>query len=471
MSSKKQRAAKKALTNNALAQSTRDLQNMFAGRAGFMGEQLETKRNLICQYGYPEAPTFSNFYSLYRRIGLAKAGCDMPVDSVWSDWPTIRDVTEFDSDGEPEYNDEVKTPFEIELNKLIKDQKLSFKDRVRSLDRKQRIGQYAGSLIVARDANAAKMDQPLENLLPGNLVKLVPLFESQLKESQWETDLTSPNYGEPTMYMVAEFATGSKSMGQNRSFNCHPSRLIMAAEGAEDGTIYGTPAMMGCFYALMDWEKIRMASAEGTKKNADQRSVMALKDGSNLPSGATAELMDANINDFDSGDLSTLVISDASMTALNSTMGDPTGSAGLCEKEIAANFRIPMTVLVGFQTGKLASDKDTLQWNSSTMERREGFANNLLMSHINRFIEIGVLPMPDGEVIIDWPDAREASQADKLDMGLTAATIIEKLNRSGVNPAITDAIANDLLDMLDIDEFVDSVSDVSEKDDGDLIED
>lgn len=214
-----------------------------------------------------------------------------------------------------------------------------------------------------------------------------------------------------------------------------------------------------------------MASAEGTKKNADQRSVMALKDGSNLPSGATAELMDANINDFDSGDLSTLVISDASMTALNSTMGDPTGSAGLCEKEIAANFRIPMTVLVGFQTGKLASDKDTLQWNSSTMERREGFANNLLMSHINRFIEIGVLPMPDGEVIIDWPDAREASQADKLDMGLTAATIIEKLNRSGVNPAITDAIANDLLDMLDIDEFVDSVSDVSEKDDGDLIED
>lgn len=227
---------------------------MFAGRAGFMGEQLETKRNLICQYGYPEAPTFSNFYSLYRRIGLAKAGCDMPVDSVWSDWPTIRDVTEFDSDGEPEYNDEVKTPFEIELNKLIKDQKLSFKDRVRSLDRKQRIGQYAGSLIVARDANAAKMDQPLENLLPGNLVKLVPLFESQLKESQWETDLTSPNYGEPTMYMVAEFATGSKSMGQNRSFNCHPSRLIMAAEGAEDGTIYGTPAMMGCFYALMDWE-------------------------------------------------------------------------------------------------------------------------------------------------------------------------------------------------------------------------
>ena len=126
MSSKKQRAAKKALTNNALAQSNRNLQNLFAGRAGFLGEQLETTRNLICQYGYPEAPTFSNYYSLYRRIGLAKAGCDMPVDSVWSAWPTIRDVTTFDSDGEPEYNDEVKTEFEIELNKLIKDQKLAF---------------------------------------------------------------------------------------------------------------------------------------------------------------------------------------------------------------------------------------------------------------------------------------------------------------------------------------------------------
>jgi hypothetical protein len=449
MLSKKQRAAKKALTNNALAQSNRDLQSMFAGRGNFIGEQLETSRDLICQYGYPKNPVFSNFYSLYRRIGLAKAGCDMPVDSVWSDWPTIRDVTEFDSDGEPEYNDEVKTEFEIELNKLIKDQKLAFKDRVRSLDRKQRIGQYAGSLIVARDVNSAKMNEPLESLVPGNLVKLVPLFESQLIESEWDTDLTSANYGEPTMYQVAEFATGSKSNGQNRSFNCHPSRLIMAAEGAEDGTIYGTPAMMGCFYALMDWEKIRMSSAEGSKKNADQRSVLSLKEGSNLPTGATAELMDENINEFDRGDLSTLVISDASMSSLNSSMGDPTKPAELCEKEIAANYRIPMTVLVGFQTGKLASDKDTLQWNSFTMERREGFGNHLLMQHINRFIEIGVLPMPNGEVVIDWPDAREASQSDKLAMGEQAANIRYKIYQSGGVPesVIPDSYFHETLDI------------------------
>jgi len=468
MSSKKQRAAKKALTNNALAQSNRNLQNLFAGRAGFLGEQLETTRNLICQYGYPEAPTFSNYYSLYRRIGLAKAGCDMPVDSVWSDWPTIRDVTEFDSDGEPEYNDEVKTEFEIELNKLIKDQKLAFKDRVRSLDRKQRIGQYAGSLIVARDANGAKMNEPLESLVPGNLVKLVPLFESQLIESEWDTDLTSANYGEPTMYQVAEFATGSKSRGQNRSFNCHPSRLIMAAEGAEDGTIYGMPAMMGCFYALMDWEKIRMSSAEGSKKNADQRSVLSLKEGSNLPTGATAELMDENINEFDRGDLSTLVISDASMSSLNSSMGDPTKPAELCEKEIAANYRIPMTVLVGFQTGKLASDKDTLQWNSFTMERREGFGNHLLMQHINRFIEIGVLPMPNGEVVIDWPDAREASQSDKLAMGEQAANIRLNIFRAGGTPesVIPDSYFHEMLDIDDIEE----VSDKKEVDNGPKVE-
>lgn len=464
MSSKSQRAAKKALTTNSLSQSNREFKTMSKSRAEYIGGSNEPTRDLICQYGYPRAPQFSNYLTIYKRIGLAKAGCDMPVDAVWSDWPTIRDVTSFDADGKPEYDDKVKTQFEIELERLLKDKKIALKDRIRSLDRKQRIGRYAGSLIVVRDANAAQMTEPLENLVPGNLVKLVPLYESQLEAESWDDDVSSPTYGEPTMYTVQEFNAGQKHQGQNRSFSCHPSRLIMAAEGAEDGTYVGESAMEGCFYALMDWEKIRMSSAEGMKKNADQRSVMALKEGSNLPTGQAAEIMDENINDFDRGDLSTLVVSDASLSALNSTMGDPTKTAELCEKEIAANFGIPMTVLVGFQTGKLASDKDTLQWNTATMDRREGFGNTLLDAHIMRFIELGLLPQPNGEIVIDWADAREPSQSDKLAMGEQSATIIEKLYRAGVNPDIINSIAENMLDMLDIN-VIDSDIDIASEDD------
>ena len=440
-----------AIETNALSEKYHAQNQMLAGRADFLGFQMEPTRNLICQYGYPEAPTFQHYYSAYIRIGLAAAGCDMPVDAVWSDWPTIRDVTEFDSDGKPIYNDTVTTDFEVELKKLLNNKKLALKDRVRSLDRKQRVGRYAGSMIVARDINRAKPSEPLKNLVPGQLVKLVPLYESQVQEIQWDTDETSPTYGEPTMYQINEYSTGAKSLGQMRSFECHPSRLIMAAEGAEDGTIYGKPAMQPCFYALLDWEKIRMSAAEGTKKNADQRAIGSIKEGTNMPTGKLAEYLDEDVQDFESGKLSMLVTKGMDVTPFNANMGDPTRSAELCEKEIAAGFNATMTELMGYQTGKLASEKDQDKNNTRTMNRRNGFGTHLLMQHIDKFVGLGLLPVPDGEVVIDWPDAREPSKSDKLGMGEQSATIIEKLNRAGVNPDIVDAIANSMLEDMDID--------------------
>ncbi|WP_372944025.1 anti-CBASS protein Acb1 family protein, partial [Shewanella sp.] len=280
----------------------------FQPLARFLGFQVEPNRNIICQYGYPEAPEFADYFTVYSRVGPAKAGCDKPVNATWSDWPTTRDVTSFTPDGKPEYNDEVKTDFEMQLDLLMKNQKLALKSRIKSLDTKQRVGRYAASLIVARDNSGAKMDEPLKSLVPGQLVKLVPLYESQVIESEWDQNILSETYGEPTMYQVNEFATGGESRGKTRSFQCHPSRLIVAAEGALDGTNIGTPAMQGCFYALMDWEKIRMSAAEGMKKNADQRNVLSIKDGSTAPKPGTPafEALNDDIDDFETGKLSTL---------------------------------------------------------------------------------------------------------------------------------------------------------------------
>lgn len=445
--SKRFRERKGELYTNALSAKYRELNNLTAGRLDFLGGQLETGRSLICQYGYPESPTFNDYYTVYSRIGLAAAGCDVPVNDTWSEWPQIQEVTKFKPNGEPDYSGDTLTKFEKAAADLFGDRKLNLKQRVKSLDRKQRIGDYAGSLIVARDVSGAKMDQPLENLLPGQLVKLVPLYQSQLKECEWDNEPSSPGYGEPTMYQVIEFATGAKSQGQNRSFNCHPSRLIMAAEGSDDGTNQGRPAMQSCFYALMDWEKIRMSSAEGMKKNADQRTVMSLKEGSNIPTGETAEIMDENISDFERGESNTLMISEATLSALNTTMSDPTKSSELCEKEIAAGFKRTMTGLMGYQTGKLASEKDNDKDAKETVDRRNGFGTELLLDHITRFIELGLLPQPQGEIFIEWADAREPSESDKLAMAKTAAEIRKIIFDSGSDGAevIPDSYFHDKL--------------------------
>lgn len=437
---------------NALSVKYHDLNTLTGSRnLDFMGTQLERGRNLICQYGYPENPTFEDYCAIYLRSGLAKAGCDIPVDATWADWPTIRDVTEFDSDGKPKYNDKIKTPFEIELAKLLKDRKVALKTRIKSLDRKQRLGRYAGAMIVARDRNAAKVDQPLKGLLAGQLVKLVPFYEPQIKESQWDMREDSPTYGEPTMYQITEYSNKRGSFSPSRIFSCHPSRLIMAAEGAEDGTNYGSPAAQSCFYALMDWEKTRMSGAEGSKKNADQRLIGSFDKDTPMPSGKAAEMLDEDMQDFDKGLISMFAARGMNVTPLNASIGDPTKIAELCEKEIAAGFKLTMTGMIGYQTGKLASERDQDKDNGSTADRREGFGSELILNVLDKFIDVGLLPRPNGEIVIDWPDARDPSRSDKLAMGERSANIIEKLNRAGVNPDVIEAIANSMLEDMDID--------------------
>ena len=92
------------------------------------------------------------------------------------------------------------------------------------------------------------------------------------------------------------------------------------------------------------------------------------------------------------------------------------------------------------------------------MARRDGFGTSLIMAHLNKFIALGALPKPNGEIVVDWPDARDPSRADKLAMGERSANIIEKLNRAGVNPDVIEAIANSMLEDMDID-VVDTGSD------------
>ena len=109
-------AVNQALETNAYSDKYRQPQSRnFLGE--FMGFQIEPNRNIICQYGYPENPTFNDFYALYVRVAPAKAIIDKPVDMTWQDWPVVRDATEFDDNGEavPAKAGAAKSPFEFDM--------------------------------------------------------------------------------------------------------------------------------------------------------------------------------------------------------------------------------------------------------------------------------------------------------------------------------------------------------------------
>lgn len=424
-------ARKKKFKNNSLSNQYRQ----SAGRSldffkQYSGYPIETGRNIICQYGYPESPGFAEFYAVGNRVGIGKAVINAPVDACWEDSPEIMDVVEFDEKGEPKKV--ANSAFVKEFMKIAKSRKIQFWERLKGLDRKNRFGMYSGMMIVSRDSNGRSAREPLGGLVPGQLVKLVSFYEAQLVPIEYDQDIGSANYGDVVMWQLIENAVNPKP-GKQLSMEVHPSRLIIMSEGSEDGTIYGTPVLQGCLYSVMDWEKARMGSAEGIKRSNDQRGVISLNDGSNIPDpdSEEAEIMDENILDWNLGNESMLMVANADVTPFNATFHDPSKVAEMIEKEIAASARIPSTVLVGYQTGRLASTEDSLAFRSNMMQRRKGACSEMIFDFIDRFVELGLLPEPEGEVYIQWSDLTEPTQSDKLAIAERMSTVNEKEYRSG----------------------------------------
>lgn len=112
-------------------------------------------------------------------------------------------------------------------------------------------------MLVARETNGARPDMPLKVRSPSAMVKMVPLYESQLEVTNWVTDSSRP----PTTGCRRITSTPARCQGlairATWPLTLHPSRVFVFAEGADDGGIYGIPALEACFNALMDAEKIR----------------------------------------------------------------------------------------------------------------------------------------------------------------------------------------------------------------------
>lgn len=410
------------------AEQARTLQSILGLNTGYT---LENGRDIICQYKYPQSPTFKDFYAIGNRTGLGAAVIKHKVEKCWSTTPVIKDVTKFDDNGKP--LEWVESEFTKKLNEIANSRKIQFWERLKTLDLYQRYGRYAAAVITVREVGGDSAEKEL--LAASELVKITPYYEAQMLVSEWDMDASSESYGDPKMWQLMENNIPGATQGQMKTGMYHPSRVIAASEGAGDGSIFGKSALQDCIYACMDYEKARMASAEGIKRNNDQRYIVSIEDGSNMPKGEEAEAFDENQADFDNGDASSLMVAGANVSALNASFHDPKSVADMCINEAAAADGTPATILIGQQTGRLASAEDRDTDANNCQQRREGFCNELIFQFLDRFIDTNILPEPKGKIVIEWDDLREPSLRDKLEMVDKMATVNEKAFRTGAGVA------------------------------------
>ena len=412
----------------------RQISDLYKGMLGFQGQEGFDYETLACKNGFPTNPTFADWYKQYINNGYATSACDSPVNLCWVTKPKIQDVTKFEDNGDP-LDVADNSQFTKAIEELLSDRKLKFWVRVVELDRRQRVGRYAGMLMVYHDIAPANM--PLTH--GSKLACMIPFYEGQLYPIEFDSNENSIYYGMPTHYQINEANLADNAVQQPRSMIVHASRVFIAAEGAGDGTIYGVSTLGSCFNATIIAQRTSFSACSGLERHNLQRAIMSIMEGAQLPPAGSElrEIMDENIDDFDAGLLSMLEVAGANVTPFNGTFHDPSKVHSLATAEITAATGVPESILSRRSIAMAAGEADLESYRIDMQSRRENFCSEMLLDLIGRMIDEGTLPKPDGQVYIKWDDLTEPSLRDKLEMREKMAKTNAEQVKCGEPPVYT----------------------------------
>lgn len=348
-------------------------------------------------FGYPETLGFSNYWNMYRRFGPAQAVCEIPVDITWLEVPEV--------DGGAEFN----TAFEalVEKTKLWK--------KLKGVDNRQRVGRYAGLFVRVKDGQ--KPDKEVTSLSSlENIASLTPLYESQLVVATTDNDPKSPDFGNPITYDFNGAVVGNRNEEQVTSFQIHKSRVIIWAEGADDGSIYGKSAIESVYNDLMDLRKISGSGGEGFYQNTRNAPVINTKEEYEAPTGQDKLDLENEIDEFLNKWRKKFVAQGLEFDYPDITLDNPKPFYDNSMNNISAGAKIPSKLINGNQTGKLAGDGDNKHFLTLMNSRRENFAAEGIELTILWFVEHNILPEPVN-LTIEWDDLLAQSDKEGLELG------------------------------------------------------
>lgn len=390
------------------------------------------------EYGFPNHLEFRDYFDMYKRQGIARAMIDRHIEKTWSSFPRILE--------KEEVHDETSREKEIREQMF----RLDGWTRLMGADRRNRVGRYSGVLLIINDGK--RFHEPVEKKMGGNLERLhkvIPLYESQLKPIKWYMgDVAHPNYGEPAMYMFHEHELGDRGGDgePERSVQVHPDRVFIWAEGADDGSIYGEPALESGFNALITMEKISGGGGEGFWKAARGAMKLDVDPEADLQSMATMlgvkledvpDKMDELVKKFHSGHDASFMTQGIEATNMSFSLPIPEHFFAIALNEAAASVNAPSRVLIGNQTGERASTEDNKEWNAVCASRRERFVVPTTYRFFQHLHRLGLFPMAD--FFLDWDDLTAPDTDKRLEHAGKMAETNKSSIGTGVQPAFTDS--------------------------------
>jgi hypothetical protein len=382
--------------------------------AAFGTGSIDSKRpRAYCEYGFPDNPCFDEFYRVYKRHGIGHGALMQVLDKTWQTSPwLIEGEDEFD-----ESRDE--TQWEKDVKRLFK--KKNIFAAIKETDKRKMVGGYAGLIIQVKDSK--KWNQKLDKISAAAIVKFIPVWRGSLEVTAWDTNEASPTYGQPLMYSYKEH---TEAIGSSpRMVEMHPSRVIIFGSLTEPESIY-EPVLN----ALISLEKVTGGSGEAYIKAAARALHIGFDATTDLSQLARAhgmkpdqigELYNEVVQGVSRGIDSAIITQGGTVETITSAVPDPQQPFEVNLQEVGAGMQVPSTIIVGRQTGTLASNEDVKAFNRFGQSRRENEVGPNTRLVVDWLMEHGVLEQREDYEVL-WDQLTESTDAEKL---LNAKTMSE----------------------------------------------
>ena len=179
----------------------------------------------------------------------------------------------------------------------------------------------------------------------------------------------------------------------------------------------------------LDGQKVVGASAEGQYKNAARQlqinydnPIENIRRSAGLKTDE--ELLDyinRNIESLNSGFDKSMITQGADVQILSTSVNDPNSTFMISAMLVAMAFEMPTTILIGQQTGRLASDEDSTSWANTCEYQQANVLNPVITELINKLMFLGAIKLREFEIV--WKPLTEPKESDRLAIAKQLADI------------------------------------------------
>lgn len=393
--------------------SLRAATSTLLNRIAFMrqaGLGYEGARDYYTALGYDREISTKQYRDEYARGGIAKRIVEAFPKATW------RGGVELFEDEDPK----VTTAFEQVWQEHF-EKRLNVWSTFLKADILAGLSTYSVILI----GDGGDLSAPLSKGSPEKLLYLQPYgggggvisntrrmqalaIDSDTTISEWETDVTSPRFGEPKTYQLRR--TNISSPAFQRPI--HWSRIIHVAEGCLEDNVFGIPTLENIWNHLQDLMKIAGGGSEAFWLRANQGLNLNLDKDVSLAPGDADKLKD-EVDEYRHNISRVLKTRGMDVNTLGSDVANFSGPIDSILQLIAGSKGIPMRILTGSERGELASTQDAANFNTQVQDRRTNYAGPLMVRRlVDRMIEFGFLPTPK-QYDVFWPTVQTMSDTEK----------------------------------------------------------